>query len=160
MAHPPQEWFFNTPVLWLMALVLMILLRGPFRNALWLLRRPLKFLAASCIALGAVFLLMWEPVLTTAKHNMPLAPVWILLLGVTCIGWLVSLFQMFFAPARRSRLASAGSVGAGRPEIPQKPEIIRNVPTERFVDVGGLEEAKEQIRSIVQAHLKPEKSRR
>lgn len=160
MAHPPQEWFFNTPVLWLTALVLMILLRGPLRNAPGLLRRPLRFVAASCIALGAVFLLMWEPVLATAKHNRPLAPIWILLLGFTCIGWLVSLFQMFFSPARRSRLAIAGSVGAGRPQIPKKTEIIRNVPTEQFVDVGGLQEAKEQIRSVVQAHLRPEKSKR
>ena len=103
---------------------------------------------------------MWEPVLTTAKQNRPLAPIWILLLGVTCVGWLVSLFQMFFAPARRSRLAIAGSSAASRLQISQKTEIIRNVPTECFVDVGGLEEAKAQIRSVVQAHLKPEKNKR
>jgi ATP-dependent 26S proteasome regulatory subunit len=34
------------------------------------------------------------------------------------------------------------------------------VPAERFGDVGGLEESKEQIRSVVQAHLRPEKSKR
>ena len=160
MTHPAQEWFFNTPVLWLTALVLMILLRGPLRHAPGLLRRPLKLVAATCIALGAVFLLMWEPVLTIAKQNRLLSPLWILLLGVTCIGWIVSLFQMFFAPARRPRLATAGSSAGNRLSARQQPEIVRNVPTERFVDVGGLEEAKEQIRLVVQAHLRPEKSKR
>ena len=47
VAHLPQEWFLNTPVLWLGALVLIGLVRGPLRNAPVLLRKPLKFAAAS-----------------------------------------------------------------------------------------------------------------
>ena len=62
VAHSHQEWFLNTPVLWLGALVLIALVRGPLRNAPGLLKKPLKFAAASCIALGLVILLMWEPV--------------------------------------------------------------------------------------------------
>jgi len=41
-----QEWFLNTPVLWLAALVLISLLRGPLRSAPALLKKPLKFAAA------------------------------------------------------------------------------------------------------------------
>ena len=73
VARLPQEWFLNTPVLWLGALVLIGLVRGPLRNAPGLLKKPLRFAAASCIALGAVILLMWDPVLHTAKQNKPLA---------------------------------------------------------------------------------------
>ena len=106
VARLPQTWFLNTPVLWLGALVLIGLVRGPLRNAPGLLKKPLRFAAASSIALGAVILLMWDPVLQTAKQNKPLGPLWILLLGVTSIGWIVSFFWIFLArPKRRSGAA-------------------------------------------------------
>ena len=54
VARLPQEWFLNTPVLWLGALVLISLVRGPLRNAPALLKKPLKFAAASCVALGLI----------------------------------------------------------------------------------------------------------
>jgi hypothetical protein len=41
VAGLPQEWFLNTPVLWLGALVLIGLVRGPLRNAPALLKKPL-----------------------------------------------------------------------------------------------------------------------
>jgi ATP-dependent 26S proteasome regulatory subunit len=41
------------------------------------------------------------------------------------------------------------------------PEAVAlNVPKTRFADVGGFENAKEQIRQIVVPHLQPERSRR
>ncbi len=69
VARSHQEWFLNTPVLWLGALVLIALVRGPLRNAPGLLKKPLRFAAASCIALGLVILLMWEPVLQAAEQK-------------------------------------------------------------------------------------------
>ena len=39
-------------------------------------------------------------------------------------------------------------------------KVVRNVPAERFVNVGGMEEAKEQIREVVQGHLDPGKYER
>ena len=74
VARLPQEWFLNTPVLWLGALVLIGVARGPLRNAPALLKKPLKFAAASCVALGSVILLMWAPVLQTAKQNQAARP--------------------------------------------------------------------------------------
>jgi transitional endoplasmic reticulum ATPase len=43
---------------------------------------------------------------------------------------------------------------------PRSVEEHRNVPAERFADVGGLDDAKEKIRQVVQAQLKPGKSKR
>ena len=43
---------------------------------------------------------------------------------------------------------------------PRPVEAIRNVPAERFADLGGMEEAKEQIRQVVQGHLNPGKYER
>ena len=133
VAHSHQEWFLNTPVLWLGALVLIALVRGPLRNAPGLLKKPLRFAAASCIALGAVILLMWDPVLQTAKQNKPLGPLWILLLGVTSIGWIVSFFWIFLArPKRRSGAAPVAIGGLVQRPAPQSVEVVRNVPAERF----------------------------
>src|SRR5207237_449956 len=42
----------------------------------------------------------------------------------------------------------------------QRAEVVRSVPTERFADVGGMDDAKEQIREVVQEHLKPGKYER
>ncbi len=161
MAQPPQEWFLNTPVLWLAAVVLIGILRGPLRNAPAVLKKPLKFVVASCIALGSVILLMWDPVLQTAKQNKPLGPLWILLLGLTSIGWVVSFFWIFLSKSKQKPRAVPVAVGgpSPRPQV-QQLEVVRNVPTERFADVGGMDDAKEQIRQVVQGHLKPGKYER
>ena len=42
VAHSHQEWFLNTPVLWLGALVLIALVRGPLRNAPALLKKAFE----------------------------------------------------------------------------------------------------------------------
>jgi hypothetical protein len=63
VAQPPQEWFLNTPVLWLAAVVLIGLLRGPLRNAPAILKKPLKFGVATLAALGLLILLVWDPVI-------------------------------------------------------------------------------------------------
>ena len=153
MARLPQEWFLNTPVLWLAALVLIGLVRGPLRKAPALLKKPLKFAAATCVALGSIILLMSNPVLQTAKQNKPLGPLWILLLGVTSIGWIASFFWIFLA--RRKRTIGARPAAAGPSVLRSKAETVeipRKVPAERFADVGGMEEAKEQVRQLVLGH--------
>ena len=161
VARLPQEWFLNTPVLWLGALVLIGLVRGPLQNAPGLLKRPLRFAAVSCFALGSLILLMWDPVLQTAKQNKPLGPLWILLLGITSIGWILSFFWIFLARPRQRLAASTDPVGSSVQRPASKPvEVVRNVPAERFADVGGMEEAKEQILQVVQGHLNPEKYQR
>ena len=155
LAHSHQEWFLNTPVLWLGALVLIALVRGPLRNAPALLKKPLKFAAASCVAVGLMILLMWDPVLQTAKQNKSLGPLWILLFGGTSIGWIVSFFRILLSRSKQKPKDVPVAIGGPvqRP-APQSVEVVRNVPAERFSDLGGMEEAKEQIREeIGRAHV-------
>lgn len=156
VAHPPQGSFLNTPLLWLAAGLLIGLLRGPLRNAPAILKKPLKVVVVSCIALGTVILLMWDPVLQTAQQNKPLGPVWILLLGLTSMGWVVSFFWIFLSRSKQKTRAVPFVVGgpAPHPQVQQQ-AAVRNVPTQRFADVGGMDDAKEQIRQLVRAHLKP-----
>src|SRR5208337_5413724 len=84
-----------------------------------------------------------------------------LLLGVTLIGWHVSFFWIFLSrPQRRTGAASVAIGGPVQRPAPKPVEIVRNVPAERFADVGGMEDAKEQIRQVVQGHLDPRKYER
>jgi transitional endoplasmic reticulum ATPase len=157
----PQEWFLNTPVLWLGALVLIGLVRGPLRNAPALVKKPLKFAAASCVALGLIILVNWKPVLQLSKGNSGLSLLWFALMGLSTAGWLVSFFWIFLGRPQRRTGATPVGIGAPVQRAAAKPvEAVRDVPAERFADVGGMEEAKEQIREVVQAHLDSRKYER
>src|SRR5664280_1478658 len=111
LAHSHQEWFLNTLVLWLAALVLISLLRGPLRSAPALLRKPLKFVVASLIALGFAIFLLWEPIALRAKQSGALTAIWILLSGLTPIGWVVSFFWIFLARPQRKTGSAPVAVG-------------------------------------------------
>ena len=157
----PQEWFLNTPVLWLGALVLIGIVRGPLRNAPALLKKPLKFAAASCVALGLIILLTWKPVLQQNRGSSGLTLLWFILMGLSSVGWLASFFWIFLARPKPRLAAAPVPVGSSVQRPAPKPiEVVRNVPAERFADVGGMDEAKEQIRQVVQGHLNPEKYKR
>ena len=96
-------------------------------------------------------------VVKEAKHNPTFNVLWLFVVELCVVGWVISFFLIVLSRRRRKRaLANLA------PRLIQShpPRIIQNVPTERIVDVGGLEEAKEQIRSVVQVHLRPEKSKR
>jgi transitional endoplasmic reticulum ATPase len=155
VARLPQEWFLNTPVLWLGALVLMGVIRGPLRNAPVLMQKLLKILVTSLIALGLLILLVWQPVLKASKVSPAFTALWILLLGLTPIVWIAAFFRILFSkPSQQKSLAATGQVQ----RTTLKPvEVVARVPVERFTDVGGMGDAKEQIREVVQGHLHPEK---
>ena len=141
--------------------MLISLVRGPLRNAPALLKKPLKFAAASCVALGLIILVTWKPVLQMSKGNSGLSLLWFALMGLSTAGWLASFFWIFLARPQRSTGAVPVAIGGPlqRP-APRPVEAVRNVPAERFADVGGMEEAKEQIRQVVQGHLNPGKYER
>jgi transitional endoplasmic reticulum ATPase len=159
VAQLPQEWFLNTPVLWVAALVLGSLLRGPLRNAPPLLKKPVRFAVVSCVALGMIILVMSEGVLRQVKGNATLNLLWLLIVELSVVGWVISFFWIMLSrPKRKSVMALAG--GQMPLPAPKHVEEPRNVPAERFSDVGGMDDRKEQIRQVVQAHLKPGKSKR
>jgi transitional endoplasmic reticulum ATPase len=160
VTQPPQEWFLNTPVLWLAALVLIGLLRRPLRNAPIFLKRLVRFAVASCLALGLTLLVNSKPAVQLSKDRPEFSVVWFLLMGLSTAGWIFSFFWIFLSRQHRRRMLP---VAAGAPvqQVTSMPtEIIRNVPAERYSDVGGMDDAKEQIRQLIQAQLNPEKSKR
>ena len=159
LAHSHQEWFLNTPVLWLGALVLVSTIRGPLRNAPMFIKKLLSLAVAGLVALGLLVLLVWEPVIKASKASPVFTAIWILFLGLAPIGLIVSFSRILFSkPNQRRTLATVGR--PIQPAVPKPVEVVRNVPAERFGDLGGMEEAKEQIREVVQGHLNPEKYER
>ena len=106
VARLPQEWFLNTPVLWLGALVLVSTIRGPLRNASMLIKKLLSLAAASLVALGLLVLLVWEPVIKASKAPPVFTALWILLLGLAPIGLIVSFFRILFSKANQQRTLS------------------------------------------------------
>ena len=115
---------------------------------------------ASLIALGLLVVLVWEPVIKASK-------------AVSSLHRTVdSAYRT--GPYRFDRFVFQDSVVTSRVEgglsrrvggpvqrpAPRPVEAVRNVPAERFADVGGMEEAKEQIREVVQGHLDPGKYQR
>lgn len=157
VVRAPQEWFLNTPVLWLAAGLLITLLRGPLRNAPALLRKPMKLGLVTLAALGLLILLVWDPVIRASKESRALTSLWILLLGLTPIGWVVFLFRTVVSRAKPSARAVPLVRGAPPPPRVQPKETVRNVRTHRFADIGGMDDAKEQIPQVVQAHVNPGK---
>src|SRR5664280_3031521 len=129
------------------------------RNASMLIKKLLSLAAASLVALGLLVLLVWEPVIKASKASPVFTALWILLLGLAPIGLIVSFFRILFSKANQQR--TLATVGILVQRAVSKPiEVVRNVPAERFGDLGGMEEAKEQIRQVVQGHLHPEKYER
>ena len=159
VARMPQEWFLNTPVLWLGALVLISAIRGPLRNAPVFVKKLLRLAVVSLIAIGLLVLLVWEPVIRASKASPAFSALWIVLLGLAPIGLIVSFFRILLSkPNEKGTLATVGR--SVQKPAPKPVEVVRNIPAERFADLGGMDDAKEQIRQVVQGHLNPEKYQR
>jgi uncharacterized SAM-binding protein YcdF (DUF218 family) len=132
VARLPQEWFLNTPVLWLVALVLLTTIRGPLRTAPMFVKKLLSLAVASLIALGLLVALVWEPVIKASKASPAFTALWILLLGLTPIGLIVSFYRILLSkPNQKRTLATVG--GAVQLPAPKPVEVVRHVPAERFI---------------------------
>ena len=59
--------------------------------------------------------------------------------------------------AKRPYLCALRATVGVKQSVPNPTKVSRNVPSEHFADVGGVDGAKEQIRQVVQGHLHPER---
>jgi transitional endoplasmic reticulum ATPase len=161
VAPPHQEWFLNTPILWLAAVVLIGLLRGPLRNAPTLLKKTLEFVVVSGFAVGLTIMLTSDAGVRMSKSGPILSVIWFLLMGISTVGWMASFFWIFLSRSKqREPVAPVATAGtAPRPQVQQQ-AVVRTVPSERFADLGGLDDVKDKIRQLVQGQLNPGKYER
>jgi transitional endoplasmic reticulum ATPase len=142
------EWFLNWPVMFFTALALYGALKSPLSAAPMFLRKIVKLGIASCLVIGWSMLARWEPLLTafglTRRDTF-----WPWLIGNVVFGaaaaWIVFPEAIVSLAGHRSHALVPHQGGSRRL---------------RFVDVGGMEEAKRQIRELVESRLKPGKYRK
>lgn len=134
------------------------LLRGPLRSAPTILKKTLKFVVVSGFAVGLTILLTSDGAVQMSKSGPILSIVWFLLMGISTVGWMASFFWIFLSRSKqRDPVTSVATAGnAPRPQVQQQ-SMVRTVPSERFADVGGLDDAKEKIRQLVRGQLNPGK---
>jgi ATPase family protein associated with various cellular activities (AAA) len=159
VAQPSQEWFLSTPALWFAGVTLTFVLRGPLRSAPAFIRKILKFATVSLFALGFALLLLSNPVQKAVKHSAVLTAFWVVLSGLTPIAWIVLAFRVF--SRRQPRVSATSTPQSARPALyPSQQTFVHHVPNDRFADLGGMDDAKNQIWQMVEAHLRPERSKR
>jgi transitional endoplasmic reticulum ATPase len=111
------------------------------------------------LALGFLLLLVWQPVLWASKQSVGFTALWILALGLTPIAWLISVVRILRS-GRKQLLRETAAPAYTATHLPETETTNHHVPPLSFADLGGMDEAKDQIRQLVEAHLKPERSKR
>ena len=145
------EWFINWPVMFVTALALYGALRGPLAGAPSFLRKLTQVGMATCLIMGWSMLLRWAPLLNALR----------LTRRDTLYPWLVGLVCFWTAVVwitLHDELVALGAL-AGVPSKALVPRAGRSKHL-RFGDVGGMEEAKRQIRELVESKLNPGKYRK
>jgi len=143
-----REWFLNWPAMFFAALALYGALKSPLTAAPSFLKKIAKLVIASCLVLGWSMLVQWKPLLTAyglTRHN----TFWPWLIGNIVFGIVVA--WIVFPEA-------IVSLAGHRPHA----LVPRQGGTRRltFADVGGMEEAKRQLRELVESRLSPGKYRK
>jgi transitional endoplasmic reticulum ATPase len=144
----PSAWFYNWPVLFGVALALYGALKSPLAAAPPFLRKVVKLGIAVCLLAGWSLLLRWEPMLhgLGVSRRETFYP-WLAGLATFCgaVAWVLFPEAIIAIAGQRSQ-ALVPRAGGSRKL--------------RFADVGGMEEAKQQIRELVESRLNPSKYRK
>lgn len=150
----PLAWLFQSwPALFAAAGAMWLLLNGPASAAPSWVRKACRVILVFFVYSGFLYVLRWPPFWTmmqslgfTSKNK----GTGVLILIATIV-WMIATVRVIVPgglrlPAFGLRLRPAGS---------STPEMKTTCPTVRFADVGGMDEAKAQIRQIVENRLKP-----
>ncbi|HEX5481663.1 MAG TPA: AAA family ATPase [Terriglobia bacterium] len=154
----PRQWFLNIPVLVAFQVFFWWVLLWPLRHAPSLIRKILKIVVMTGLVFDVEMTLKWlndsapDPFRLTTGTAAALA---VLVVGL----WWVSFFWIIFArPKRRKQpVQFMASQPAQNVMAHSTPAPESHVPKICFADVGGMEEAKQQIRDVVESRLHPEK---
>ena len=161
VALGPSAGFLNWPVMSATALVLTLILRGPLAEAPSPLRKVIKVAISFALLVAFTRLLYWHPLwamLGVSGLDLDRARPWLMVISV--LGWWAAVFWIIFARPKTRRSAAGGSESHRRDRASDDKLKFSNIPPVRFSDVGGMEEAKDQIRQLVQARLDATKYRR
>jgi transitional endoplasmic reticulum ATPase len=151
----PADWIFrNWPALFAVAAAMWLLLKGPAASAYPLVRKACRLAMFFFLYCGFLYVLKWDPfwkwMLALGFENRNKTEGFLIL--VSTLVWLSMTLRVLFDGMRLP------SLGIGIPALVNRaPEMKTTRPAVTFADVGGMEEAKQQIRDIVVNRLNPDK---
>jgi transitional endoplasmic reticulum ATPase len=151
----PADWIFPSwPTLFAAALAMWLLLKGPATSAHPLVRKACRLAMFFFLYSGFLYVLQWNPfwkwMLALGFENRNKTEGVLIL--VSTLVWLAMTLRVLFGGFRLP------SLGFGIPALGNRaPEIRTTRPSVTFADVGGMDEAKQQIREIVENRLHPAK---
>jgi transitional endoplasmic reticulum ATPase len=158
LARAPEgavDWIFQSwPALFAAALAMWLLLKGPIATAHVLVQKACRLAMFFFLYSAFLYVLKWNPfwkwMLTLGFENRNKTEGFLIL--VSTLVWLVMTMRVLFG----FRLPTSG-FGFGIPALTNTsaPEMKSTRPNITFADVGGMEEAKRQIREIVENRLHP-----
>ncbi|HEV2416429.1 MAG TPA: AAA family ATPase [Terriglobia bacterium] len=154
----PAAWILNVPVLVAFQVFLWWVLLGPLRHAPSLVKKILKIVVMTGLVVDFEFVIMWLG--TSGRPSLRLHErVGVPLVVIGLLGWWIAFFWIILS--RPKRKTPAFQFRASQPvqkvTAPFKPAPELRVPKIRFADVGGMDDAKEQIREVVESRLNPQK---
>lgn len=158
LVYFPRGWFLNVPVLLGIQVALWWVLLVPLRRAWSFVRKILKIAVMTGVVVDLALFVGWLNY-GARPHFRISDPVAVGTELVIVLGWWVAFFWIVFSRHRHKRpiaLATphrVSDVATGQSKT--VPEL--RVPKVRFADVGGMEDAKQQIREVVESRLNPQK---
>jgi ATP-dependent Zn protease len=154
----PTHWFLTVAFVVAVQVFSWWGLFGPLRYAPSFLRKAVKIVAMSGVVFDLEAVVIWfndyAPGILRIDPKVGVALA-LMLLGV----WWVAFFGIIFARTKRKLWATHG-VAPDRNQstaVESQAVPVFPVPRVRFADVGGMDEAKQQIRELVESRLNPQK---
>lgn len=154
------DWIFRSwPALFAAALAMWLVLHGPAAAAHSLIQKACRLAMFFFIYCGFRYLLKWNPfwrwMLSLGFENKNTTEGFLIL--VSTLVWLAMTLRILFG----FRLPAPG-FNFGIPALSRRsaPEMKATPPSVTFADVGGMEEAKQQIREVVENRLNPARFRK
>jgi transitional endoplasmic reticulum ATPase len=147
------DWIFRSwPALFACSAGMRLLLAGPLMKSPPLFRKVGRLVMIFFGYSGFLYLLRWNPfwrwMLSLGFDNRNKTEGFLIL--VSTLGWLVASVRVIWPGMR---VPVIGSKPGGR--LSTAPEMKATRPGVTFADVGGMEDAKQQIRDIVENRLNP-----
>jgi transitional endoplasmic reticulum ATPase len=151
----PADWIFRSwPALFAAALAMWLLLKGRAGSAHPLVRKACQLAMFFFLYSGILYVLKWNPfwnwMFALGFENRNKTEGFLIL--VSTLAWLGVTLRVLFGGS------GLPSLGFGiRALGTRAPEMKTTRPATTFADIGGMEEAKQQIREIVENRLHPGK---
>ena len=157
IAAPGGGLFFRVSIL-IVALSLMLAVRVPLQGSPVLVRKFTKTIILSLLVADWMSLIAStraKNIFGTVFNDRSHAGGWILITGM--LAWWAGFLWIVFSRKElaRSRIHTTDSLAKQSAITRSGPEVL--VPKFRFADVGGMEEAKQRIRDLVENRLNPQK---